>query len=49
MVINESHSGLTVSQFNLFPVDDVPESGNVVGAAILIIGIVGMFPHIKRE
>ena len=49
MVIKESHSGLTVSQFNLFPVDDVPESGKVVGAAILIIEIVGMFPHIKRE
>ena len=49
MVIKESHSGLTESLFHLFPVDDAPESSEVVGAAILIVEVVGVFPHIKRE
>jgi len=32
---------------NCIPIDDIPKSINVIGATILIIQIIGMFPDIN--
>lgn len=35
---------------HLLPVDDVPEGGDVLGAAVLVLEVVGMLlPGLKRE
>ena len=39
--------GLLHSFVNYFPINDVPEGIYVVCTAVLIIQIVGMFPHVK--
>lgn len=49
LVWRRLHSGFTVSQFYLFPIDDAPESGEVVRTAILVVQIVGVFPYVERE
>ena len=31
------------------PVDDFPDGGEVIGAAVLVLEVVGMFPDIDAE
>ncbi len=32
---------------NGIPIDDVPERGDVVGTAVLVVQVVGVFPHVE--
>jgi hypothetical protein len=33
----------------LGPVDDIPDSAEVFGAPVLVLEVIGMFPHIYAE
>jgi hypothetical protein len=35
--------------FDVFPIDDVPKGVNVIGPAILVIEIVGVFPYVEKQ
>ena len=37
----------SVSLAHCIPVDHIPKSGNVIWASILVVEVVGMFPHIQ--
>src|SRR5690606_4389745 len=43
-----SASGRVVLGYGV-PVDDVPEGLDVVGAAVLVLEVVGMLPHVEPE
>lgn len=39
----------SVARFNDVPVDDLPDGSQMVGTAVLIVEIVGMFPHVDAH
>ena len=41
--------GCRISIGNFVPVDDIPERTDVVGASILVIQVIGMFPDIETK
>ena len=41
--------GLGETGFDKWPVDNLPKSSQMIWTAILVIQIVGMFPHIKCQ
>ena len=45
----ESGLLLLVALFDYFPLNDVPQSIQMVGATVLIIQIIGMFPYIEAQ
>mgnify|MGYP004653011011 CR=1 FL=1 len=46
---NERFGIILVSLGNHLPVDNIPKPAQMVGTAVLIIEIIGMFPYIKSQ
>ena len=40
---------LPQSTVDLVPVNQLPEGGKVVGATVLVVEIVGVFPYVEGE
>ncbi len=42
----EPHFLLFIAAVDFLPVEDFPHSSNVIGAAVAVVNVVGVFPHI---
>ena len=40
---------MVIAGFDDFPVDDLPEGGEMGGAAVLVVEVVGVFPDVEGE
>ena len=38
-----------IARFDDFPVHDLPEGGEMGGAAVLVVEVVGVFPHVESQ
>ena len=48
-ILRRGLEGGEVVLLGLIPVEDVPPGFEVIGAAVLVVEVVGMFPHIESE